>query len=231
MLAAVALAALISDGPSPLERCRAEAKALNTTRTIATCTTAGDDVTASTADRVDALRVLGVALMVEGAADLAEDAFIKMLTLDPDATLGDDAGPSAQHVLAQARTKVQARAAVAPETPRPGPPTTPAPVAAAAPAATTTATAGYVVAGAGGALALASTIVGGAAVYDLYFHRVPCGAGSCVPFAPMLLGLYPAAQRRQFFADGPAWTAAAAVGLAVGVAAAGFGVVLIADGP
>ncbi|HEY4223136.1 MAG TPA: hypothetical protein VGO62_17380, partial [Myxococcota bacterium] len=96
---------------TPLARCQAESEALNGTRAIATCTAAGDDTAQPVVDRVNALRLLGMALMVEGDGDLAEGAFEKMLALDPQAALGDDAGPAVQRVLNRARQKLDAATA------------------------------------------------------------------------------------------------------------------------
>src|SRR4051812_37991731 len=98
-------------GPS-LAKCKAESQALNTTRTIATCTAAGDDASQPKSDRVEALRLLGMALITEGAPDLAEEAFTKMLALDPDATLGADAGPNAQKLLTKAHTDLARASAI-----------------------------------------------------------------------------------------------------------------------
>jgi hypothetical protein len=229
----LALVLSLASSNDLLEKCKTESQALNTARTIATCTAAGDDVNQSKPDRVEALKLLGMALMVEGDADLAENAFVKMLTLDPQATLGSDAGPNVQKVLALAHAKVEANPPATPPTTTTTPPptTTPPSTPQSTPQSTTVgglpkSTIGWTAAGAGGAFALASAAVIVAASWDYYFDRVKCGSNGaeCIPFKPMLFGLYSADKRSDFFDAGPFWIAGAGVAFAVGAGAAGAGV-------
>src|SRR4051812_15166936 len=102
MVVALALAFVFA-GDTPLERCRAESQALNTGKAIATCQAAANEAQLGKPEKVEALKLLGMALMVESEADLAEDAFKKMLELDDAATLGADAGPNVQKVYERAK--------------------------------------------------------------------------------------------------------------------------------
>src|SRR3954469_23304100 len=106
--AAIVLTSSIASADSPVDRCRAESNALNTAKTIATCQAAANDAGVDDKSKVESLRLLGMALMVEGEADLAEDAFKKMLALDENATLGADAGPNIQRVFESARVDLRA---------------------------------------------------------------------------------------------------------------------------
>ena len=240
---------------TPIERCRAESQALNTAKTIATCTAAGENAELTSAERVEAFKLLGVALVVEGEPDLAESAFSKMLALDPNTTLGTDAGPNVTKVLDKARAKAPKPVKkVEPEKDPPHTtssttPTTSTTTTTTSTSATSTqpealaaehpedrpkppaaglpmATVGYGVAGVGGAVAVGSLVLLSGAAYDLYFNRVACGAAACVPVAPMLFGIYPIADREKFFSDGSAWMAAALVGTVLGGAAVAGGTVL-----
>ena len=82
--------------------------------------------------------------------------------------------------------------------------------------------------GVGGAIAAVSGVVLASSVYDRFFNRVACADGSaatCVPLQPMLLGVYPADERQQFFDDSTAWMGGAFLGLIAGATVTTIGVV------
>jgi hypothetical protein len=86
---------------------------------------------------------------------------------------------------------------------------------------------GWSLAGAGGVLALAASVVGGPWVYDLFFNREPCGPDGqqCMPRTVNVYGLldYSGAERSQFILDaGPV--------IGASVAAIGVGGLLIGTG-
>src|SRR5438067_826844 len=114
---------------APIDACRDAWRAVDAERTIAACSLAGAAIEAPASDRVDALRVLGAAFVLQDRIDLAESAYRAMLALDPHATLGDDAGPKAQTALARAAAALApappaptpAHASIAPRAPQPPP--------------------------------------------------------------------------------------------------------------
>ncbi len=228
MLAPVLAVLIAQQAPEPpLQRCRSESQALNTAKAIATCQAAANESDLDQASRVDALRLLGIALIVEGEQELAVDAFKKMLALDPNVVLGADAGPPVQHALERARQALEAERAEAAAKATPEPPPPPA----SAPGVSGTTVAGWSLAGAGGAVALVSSVLAAGAVYDRFFNRVPCPgneAASCVPNTPLLFGIYASgAGRPKFVSDSGAWIGVSTATAGLGALAVGAGVFLL----
>jgi hypothetical protein len=99
--AAMALALVVSAAPgSALEKCRALDKEFDTKNMPKPCQAAADDTTLAIADRVEALRRLAFAHILNGDDALAEPAFLKMLVFSPTTELPADAGPRFREVFA-----------------------------------------------------------------------------------------------------------------------------------
>jgi hypothetical protein len=147
MFAAVSLAfaAIVVSDESAIDRCRLAWQSFDAEGAIASCAQAGAATDAAKADRVEAYRDLALAFLLQKRTDLAEDAFRSMLKLDEHATLGDDAGPTAQEALARVAASMAKPAAQPPPLgpayapapasapPAPPAPATPAPTPAPAP--------------------------------------------------------------------------------------------------
>lgn len=108
-----------------LERCRVLDREFDTKAMVKPCQAAAEDVTASVADRVEALRRLAFAHILNGDEPIAEPTFVRMLAFSSSAELPSDAGPRFRQVFSRAKTRFQAEGAVkveaAPVIPGPGP--------------------------------------------------------------------------------------------------------------
>lgn len=97
----VALGVVVSGAPgTALEKCRALDKEFDTKNMPKPCQAAADDTTLAIPDRVEALRRLAFAHILNGDDALAEPAFLKMLVFAPATELPADAGPRFREVFA-----------------------------------------------------------------------------------------------------------------------------------
>ncbi len=100
----------------------------------------------------------------------------------------------------------------------------------AAPQAPDTSVVGWSLAAGGGVIAAVSSVFAGAAIYDRFFNRIPCGkdnADSCVPNVPLLFGIYSqGGGRGPFESDSSAWIGGGIAAVGVGALLIGTGVVL-----
>lgn len=91
-------------------------------------------------------------------------------------------------------------------------------------------TLGFVLVGAGGALAVVGAIFGTALLWDLNV-REPCPSdpSGCVPNRALLFGIYPATQRGDLFAHQTAWLLGTSTAVSAGtlIAVAGVGLVTL----
>jgi hypothetical protein len=105
---AIALAVVVSGAPgTALEKCRALDKEFDTKNMPKPCQAAADDTTLPIPDRVEALRRLAFAHILNGDDALAEPAFLKMLVFAPNAELPADAGPRFREVFAGVRKRFE----------------------------------------------------------------------------------------------------------------------------
>lgn len=97
----VTLGLVVSGAPgSALDKCRALDKEFDTKNMPKPCQAAADDTTLPIPDRVEALRRLAFAHILNGDDALAEPAFLKMLVFAPATELPADAGPRFREVFA-----------------------------------------------------------------------------------------------------------------------------------
>jgi hypothetical protein len=124
-LLGVALAMAGANGG--LEQCRKLDKEFDTKAMVKPCETAADDATLSVAERVEALRLLAFAHILNGDEALAEPAFLRMLVLSPGGDLPADAGPRFKEIFAQVKKRFDSEGKVTASFTAP-PADTPAPV-------------------------------------------------------------------------------------------------------
>lgn len=231
--------------PDALDGCRKSYDALDPGRMIEPCAAAASDDGLSAADRAAALRILGIAYVALRDDEAAVSAFRRMLALDANAAVGDDAGPGAQRAFLRAMSEANGpRRTTAPVGPEPvaaaAPGTAPADSDAApvergpedaVPAATAPASptqvAAFGLAGAGALVAIGAGSFAGLVGYELFFRGEPCDdAARCVPVEPGLI-VPGGGDRVAFYSDtGPtlliASAAVAGISATVGVAALGL---------
>lgn len=100
MIAVLAVSLLTAAAASTaLEKCRALDKEFDTKNMPKPCQAAADDTTLPVPDRVEALRRLAFAHILNGDEALGEPAFMKMLVFSPTAELPGDAGPRFREVF------------------------------------------------------------------------------------------------------------------------------------
>lgn len=100
-----AVGAQLAVANAALEKCRALDREFDTRAMPKPCQAAADDTTLSLADRVEALRRLAFAQILNGDEALAEPTFLRMLVFSPSAELPADAGPRFRSVFHAARTR------------------------------------------------------------------------------------------------------------------------------
>lgn len=106
VIGAACLAALqLAAADAALERCRQLDREFDSKNMPKPCQAAADNVTAPVADRVEALRLLAFAHVLNGEDALAEPAFLRMLVLSPNSVLPADAGPQFRKAFAAARSR------------------------------------------------------------------------------------------------------------------------------
>lgn len=98
---------------SALSSCRALDKEFDTKNMPKPCQAAADDATLPIAARVEALRLLAQAHILNGDEPLAAPAFLRMLVLQPSAELPGDAGPRIRELFAAVKTRFDEEGAVA----------------------------------------------------------------------------------------------------------------------
>lgn len=102
----VALAVVVGGAPgTALEKCRALDREFDTKNMPKPCQAAADDPTLPIPDRVEALRRLAFAHILNGDDALAEPAFLKMLVFAPRDELPADAGPRFREVFAAVKKR------------------------------------------------------------------------------------------------------------------------------
>lgn len=104
-----------------LDKCRALDREFDTRAMPKPCQAAAEDATLAVPERVEALRRLAFAHILNGDEALAEPAFVKMLVFSPDAELPADAGPRFRELFAKARSRFQAEGQLQTSTPPPVP--------------------------------------------------------------------------------------------------------------
>lgn len=95
-----------------LEQCRKLDREFDSKNMPKPCQAAADNSAAAVADRVEALRLLAFAHILNGDEALAEPAFLKMLVFSPSAELPADAGPQFRTAFAAARKRFDAEGQV-----------------------------------------------------------------------------------------------------------------------
>lgn len=104
-----------------LDKCRALDREFDTKAMPKPCQAAAEDATLAVPERVEALRRLAFAHILNGDEALAEPAFVKMLVFSPDAELPADAGPRFRELFAKAKGRFQAEGQLQTSTPPPLP--------------------------------------------------------------------------------------------------------------
>lgn len=94
-----------SSSSSALDLCRELDAEFNTRAMAKPCQSAAEDVTLSVEGRVEALRRLAFAHILNGDEVLAESAFVRMLAFAPSCELPPDAGPRFRQVFGAARVR------------------------------------------------------------------------------------------------------------------------------
>jgi hypothetical protein len=114
MTAALALVSLLelAAANAALDKCRQLDREFDTKAMVTPCQVAADDGTLAAPERVEALRLLAFAHVVNGDEALAEPAFLKMLVFSPTAELPADAGPRFKEVFARAKARFEADGAL-----------------------------------------------------------------------------------------------------------------------
>ncbi len=106
MIAVVCAAALhLASADAALERCRKLDREFDSKNMPKPCQAAADNASAPVAERVEALRLLAFAHVLNGEEALAEPAFLRMLVLSPAAVLPADAGPQFRKAFTAARAR------------------------------------------------------------------------------------------------------------------------------
>lgn len=108
LLAAVQLAA----ADAALERCRQLDREFDSKSMPKPCQAAADNASAPIAERVEALRLLAFAHVLNGDEALAEPAFLRMLVFSPAVELPADAGPQFRKQFAAAKTRFEAEGVI-----------------------------------------------------------------------------------------------------------------------
>ncbi len=98
--------------PTALEKCRALDKEFDTKNMPKPCQAAADDATLGIPERVEALRRLAFAHILNGDESLAEPAFLKMLVFSPAAELPADAGPRFREIFAAVKKRFDTEGAL-----------------------------------------------------------------------------------------------------------------------
>lgn len=104
-LLVIASTGLVGSSPA-LDKCRALDVEFDTRAMLKPCQAAADDPALATPERVDALRLLASAHILNGDEALAEGIFLRMLVFAPAAVLPADAGPRFRQVLASAKKRL-----------------------------------------------------------------------------------------------------------------------------
>lgn len=86
-----------------LERCRQLDRAFDSKNMPKPCQAAADETNAPVAERVEALRLLAIAHVLNGDEALGESTFVRMLVLSPTSSLPTDAGPQFRRAFIAAR--------------------------------------------------------------------------------------------------------------------------------
>ncbi len=110
-LALVAALQLLA-ADAALERCRQLDREFDSKNMLKPCLAAADNASAPVAERVEALRLLAFAHVLNGDESLAEPVFLRMLVLSPSAELPADAGPQFGKAFAAARRRFDAEGVV-----------------------------------------------------------------------------------------------------------------------
>jgi hypothetical protein len=110
-----------------LEKCRSLDREFDTRNMPRPCQAAADDATLPVPDRVEALRRLAFAHILNGDEALAEPAFLKLLVFNPSAELPADAGPRFREIFAEAKKRFRAEGGLITRA-APPPPLGPGPV-------------------------------------------------------------------------------------------------------
>lgn len=105
LLVTVTTSIAAAAGNSALEKCRALDREFDTKNMPKPCQAAADDTTLPIPDRVEALRRLAFAHILNGDEALAEPAFLKMLVFAPDTELPADAGPQMRDVFVNVKKR------------------------------------------------------------------------------------------------------------------------------
>ena len=113
MLAVAVCVQLLAVAPvTALEKCRALDKEFDTKNMPTPCQAAADDATLAIPDRVEALRRLAFAHVLNGDEALAEPAFLRMLAFAPRSELPADAGPKFRELFASAKRRFDSEGAL-----------------------------------------------------------------------------------------------------------------------
>jgi hypothetical protein len=156
-------------------------------------------------------------LSMEGKAPLQKTVTLKPGVVTTEALSLSAAGPP-----------IETTAVAPPPTPThevtttPEQPPTPAPSG----AGSGNAAVGFGLAGVGGAVVVVAGVLAGGAIYDRFFHRVPCGPkpDACIPNAPLVFGFYGKGPKRADFQN------EAGTWIGGGIAAVGVGALLVGTG-
>ena len=130
MIGAVAVIAAVqlASASTALEKCRALDKEFDTKNMPKPCQAAADDSTLTIPERVEALRRLAFAHILNGDEGLAEPAFLKMLVFAPSTELPADAGPPQRALFAEVKKRFETEGAIAVKFTPPPPPKAEEPV-------------------------------------------------------------------------------------------------------
>lgn len=102
----------VAAADAALERCRQLDREFDSKNMTKPCQAAADNASAPVAERVEALRLLAFAHVLNGDDALAEPVFLRMLVLSPAAVLPADAGPQFRKAFAAARARFDVEGAV-----------------------------------------------------------------------------------------------------------------------
>lgn len=113
MMGVALLAALqLVAADAALEQCRKLDREFDSKNMPKPCQAAADNAAAPVVERVEALRLLAFAHILNGDEALAEPAFLRMLVFSPSAELPADAGPQFRSAFAAARKRFEVDGAV-----------------------------------------------------------------------------------------------------------------------
>lgn len=103
--ALLVVAAQLAAADAALEQCRKLDREFDSKNMPKPCQAAADNAAAPVAERVEALRLLAFAHILNGDEALAEPVFLRMLVFAPSAELPADAGPQFRSAFAAARKR------------------------------------------------------------------------------------------------------------------------------